>query len=171
MLDEIGDDQSLIEQLGPAAVDLLNAVTKDRAGVRYGCVVAGSPRPGVRTVLDVGREPYDQLTHAIYQALYRITARYPRRFAPRPTAQQASRLDPVFGRSLSPHTNDGFVPMLSQLHGELVHAARADHLDVMGYFRQPGDGRHVDWLASGSGFRRHDFEALWQSVAGFIAAR
>ncbi|MCA9707638.1 MAG: hypothetical protein KDK70_17445 [Myxococcales bacterium] len=171
MLENIGDDQSLIEQLGPAAVDVLNTVTGDRDGVRYGCVVAGSPRPGVRTVLDVGREPYDQLTHAIYQVLYRITSRYPQRFVPTLSARQRADLHAAFGRALSPDTNDGFVPTLSQVYGELVHVARADHLDVMGYFRQPGDARHVDWLASGSGFRRHDFEALWRSVARFIARR
>ncbi|MEM9455517.1 MAG: triacylglycerol lipase [Myxococcota bacterium] len=171
MLDHIGDDQSLIEQLGPAAIDILNAVTNDRPGVRYGCVVAGSPRPGLRTVLDVGREPYDQVTHAIYQALYRITARFPRRFVPALSPLQESKLTTIFGNSWSHEANDGFVPTLSQIHGELVHVARADHLDVMGYFRQPGDGRHVDWLASGSGFRRHHFEALWRSVARFIAAR
>jgi len=169
MLDDIGHDQSLIEQLGPAALDLLNTVTQDRPDVRYGCVVAGAPRPGLRTVLEVGREPYDQVTHAIYQALYRITARYPSTFVPELSARQRARLEAVYGAKVSQETNDGFVPTLSQLHGELLHAARADHLDVMGYFRQPGDPRHVDWLASGAGFRRDAFERLWRSVARFIA--
>jgi len=90
---------------------------------------------------------------------------------PTPSEQRRSVLGRTFGRSLSRHTNDGFVPTLSQLHGELVHAAKADHLDMRGYFRQSGDDRHVDWLASGSGFRRTDFDGLWRSVASFIARR
>jgi triacylglycerol lipase len=70
----------------------------------------------------------------------------------------------------SRQANDGMVPVLSQVWGRVVHAARADHLDVMGYFREPGDVRHVDWLASGAGFRRSAFEDLWRRIAGFIAS-
>jgi hypothetical protein len=44
--------------------------------------------------------------------------------------------------------------------------ARADHLDVMGYFDDPP---HADWLATGTGFNRERFHALWGAVARCIA--
>ena len=43
-------------------------------------------------------------------------------------------------------------------------------IDIHVHFREPGDDRHVDWLASGAGFRRAAFEDLWRRIAGFIAS-
>ena len=69
----------------------------------------------------------------------------------------------------SPGENDGIVPTLSQACGRVVHAAVADHLDVLGHFRDAAhDPPHVDWLVSGSGFDRRRFEALWADVAHFL---
>jgi hypothetical protein len=66
--------------------------------------------------------------------------------------------------------NDGVIPTLSQVWGDVVHATHADHLDVIGHFSDP---RHVpphyDWLSSGSGFTRQRFEGLWNDVACYIA--
>ncbi len=65
---------------------------------------------------------------------------------------------------------DGIVPTRSQVWGELIHAARGDHLDTVGHFDDPSHvPPHIDWLASGSKFRRPAFEALWSDVATFIA--
>jgi hypothetical protein len=65
--------------------------------------------------------------------------------------------------------NDGIVPTLSQAWGQVVHAAVADHLDVLGHFRDAEhDPPHVDWLVSGSDFDRRRFEALWGDVARFL---
>ena len=70
----------------------------------------------------------------------------------------------------SPGENDGIVPTLSQAFGPVIHAAVADHLDVLGHFRDAAhDPPHVDWLVSGSGFDRRRFEALWADVAYFVA--
>jgi hypothetical protein len=50
-------------------------------------------------------------------------------------------------------------------------AVWADHLDVIGHFHHP---RHVpphfDWLASGSGFTRPQFELLWKKIATWLGA-
>jgi len=69
----------------------------------------------------------------------------------------------------SPDANDGIVPTRSQVWGHVVHAAVADHLDVLGHFRDAAHHPpHVDWLVSGSGFDRVRFEALWADVAHFL---
>lgn len=170
MLDDMTSDHSLLEQLTPAALDLLNAGTEDRPGVQYACVVANAPKPGLRSIWRVGRDPYAQLTHAIYQVLHRVSRNHPIQRMPALTAQQAAALTQAYGKVPTRRANDGMVPVVSQVWGRLVHAARADHLDVMGYFREPGDDRHVDWLASGAGFRRSAFEELWRRIASFIVS-
>jgi len=62
------------------------------------------------------------------------------------------------------------VPTLSQLHGRLLHVARADHLDVVGHYTL-ASGRSGDWLPSGAGFTPDAFEATWEAVAAEIARR
>jgi hypothetical protein len=67
--------------------------------------------------------------------------------------------------------NDGIVPTRSQAWETVVHAAIADHLDVLGHFRDAAhDPPHVDWLVTGSRFDRPRFEALWDDVTRFLAA-
>ena len=61
------------------------------------------------------------------------------------------------------------MPTLSQLHGRVVHVARADHLDVVGHYTLAG-GSTGNWLPSGAGFTREAFEAVWDSVAAAIAS-
>ncbi len=56
------------------------------------------------------------------------------------------------------------------MHGRLLHAAWADHHDVLGHFHGPTHvPPHFDWVASGSGFDRARFEALWGDVVRFLA--
>jgi len=62
------------------------------------------------------------------------------------------------------------VPTLSQLHGRVLHVARADHLDVVGHYTLAGGGT-ADWLPSGAGFTREAFNATWEAVAAAIAGR
>jgi hypothetical protein len=51
-----------------------------------------------------------------------------------------------------------------------VHAAWADHHDALGHFHGPHEvPPHFDWMASGSGFDRRHFEALWDDVVAFMA--
>ena len=76
----------------------------------------------------------------------------------------------AYGRVPPPSANDGIVPTLSQVHGRLLHAAWADHHDVLGHFHGPTHvPPHFDWVCSGSGFDRDHFVALWGDVARFLA--
>src|SRR5262249_39147534 len=67
----VGDDQELLSQVTPAGMDLFNATTFDRPGVRYGSVVTCARPPGVRTALTVGLSPFRQATHLLFTAFYR----------------------------------------------------------------------------------------------------
>ena len=49
--------------------------------------------------------------------------------------RQARALRRTYRAIPSPDANDGIVPTLSQAWGHVVHAAVADHLDVLGHFR------------------------------------
>jgi hypothetical protein len=65
--------------------------------------------------------------------------------------------------------NDGVVPTLSHVWGEVVHCATADHLDVVGHYGRDVPGEvYADWLPSHSGFDDAAFGALWSAVARFI---
>jgi len=171
-LEQASLDQALMAQVTPEGADVFNAGTVDREGVRYGSVVTMAPRPGLRSVWRQRLDPYAHLTHAIFFMLYRASAGGSGHALPALTPAQRELLPRAFGRLPQSSDNDGVVPTGSQLWGEVIHAAVADHLDVIGHF---GDARrvppHYDWLASGSGFRREHFERLWTDVAYFLADR
>jgi hypothetical protein len=64
------------------------------------------------------------------------------------------------------------VPIRSQVWGSLVWVGLADHLDVLGHFRDDRDPdtvapalRHCDWLTSGSHFDRQRFSGLMDAIA------
>jgi triacylglycerol lipase len=78
------------------------------------------------------------------------------------------KLNRGFDFTVDASTNDGVVPTLSQLHGRVLHVARADHLDVVGHYTLAAEGT-ADWLPSGAGFRSDAFESLWNAVAAAIA--
>ena len=78
----------------------------------------------------------------------------------------------AFGRPPGARANDGVVPLRSQLHGKLVWAGLADHLDVLGHFdgggigpERKGEPGHVDWLCSGSNFDRERFVVMTRAIA------
>jgi len=171
-LGEVGADQGLLPQLTPEGMDLFNAATRDRPGVRYGSVIHYARRPGVVSTAKVGIDPYGQATHALFYGLYRVAARMPRDHMPRLTDGQMETVLQIYGITPESSANDGVVPTLSQIWGEVVHATRADHLDVLGHFSDPRHKPpHIDWLSSGTGFGRSQFEALWNDVAVFIAGQ
>lgn len=169
-LDNITHDAALIPQLTPENIDLFNAATPDRVGVRYGSVVTRARPPSLRARLGAGLDPYAQLTHTVYSFFYARTARMPARALHVPlTPQQSQALVQAYGEVPGPDANDGIVPTRSQVYGRLIGAVRADHLDAIGHFDQPAHRPpHVDWLISGSGFRRPQFTRLWQRVADFL---
>lgn len=163
-------DQDLVPQIAPAAMDLFNASTRDRPGVRYGCVVTRSRPPGVRSLLRAGLDGYAQATHALYAVLYRLAAGKPGDRRPRITMDCAAVLRHAYGRVPDARSNDGIVPTLSQIWGEVVAAVWADHHDAIGHFHLPTHvPPHFDWVASGTGFDRAHFEALWRAVLAYAA--
>jgi len=169
LLRDVVRDQALLLQLTPEAMDLFDAAVRDRPGVRYGCVITQAARPGLRSTLAAGLDPAAQATHAIYAALHRLAGATPARRAPALTPAAVRTLRNALGAVPSEAANDGIVPTRSQVWGRILGAARADHLDVLGHFRDGTmDPPHVDWLTTGSGFDRPRFERLWGAVARFI---
>ena len=161
---DVWSDQSLIDELTPDLAQHFDAQTHDRAGVRYRCVVTMAKPPSVSSTLSQGLSPYAQASHALYVALHRLT----RSTLSVPEEADAARdlLVSSLGVMPGPDNNDGIVPTLSQFHGPLLRAVLADHHDVVGNFDDMHqDPPHVDWLMSGTGFTRAQFEALWLDVA------
>ncbi len=169
-LTDVRSDQGLVAQLTPAGMDILNASAEDRPGLPYGCVVTRARRPGMKSFMGAGFSPYAHATHALFVALYRFSSGTPKGWLPRLDGAAADALRRVYGHVPPASANDGVVPTLSQVHGRLLHAAWADHHDVLGHFNGPTHvPPHFDWLASGSGFGRAHFEALWTDVTAFLA--
>jgi triacylglycerol lipase len=169
LLRDVIRDQALMLQLTPEAMEVFNASVLRRPGIRYGTVVTQAARPGLFSALRVGLDPAGQVTHLLYSALYRLIERAPVRVSPKLSAQQKRALRRVYTAIPSPGANDGIVPTLSGAWGEIIHAAVADHLDVIGHFRDAvHDPPHVDWLVSGSDFDQRRFDALWGDVVQFL---
>jgi triacylglycerol lipase len=168
-LQGVSGDQSLVFQLTPAGCDLLNACTADPTGVRYGSVVSRAAPPSASTFIRYAANPYAQYLYSLYTILHRVAGAGGGSFFPAPVAAQTPPLEKAFGAVPSHRESDGIVPTLSQVWGEVIHAARADHLDVVGHFGARRPGRvDSDWLPSASGFDQAAFDALWASVAEFV---
>jgi hypothetical protein len=166
--DEVGGDQSLLTQLTPEAMEVFDACARPRPGVRAGSVVTLAHPPSVGSRLAVGLDPTGQATYAIYAALYRL-ARLPSDRVPTLDDAQAAVLRDAFGTLPDAAANDGMVPTRSQPWGEVIHAVRADHLDVVGHFGDPAhDPPHIDWITTGSGCSIARFEELWSTVVDFM---
>lgn len=164
----VGDDQELVSQLTPATMELFNEATLDRPGVRYASVVTCARKPGVRSSWSVGLSPFRQATHLLFTAFHRITARMPASPIGLTNAQQRA-LTRVYGRIPSVRDNDGMVPTLSQVWGEIIHATWGDHLDAIGHFYLPTHvPPHFDWLNSGANFTLEEFEGIWNDVARYL---
>lgn len=170
-LADVRSDQGLLGQLTPSGAELLNASTADRPGLPYACVVTQARPPGLKSLLAAGLGAYAQATHVLFVALYRFSSGTPRGWQPRLDRNQVEALRRAYGRVPSPAANDGIVPTLSQVRGEVLHATWGDHHDVLGHFHGPTHvPPHFDWVASGSGFDRRRFTGLWEDVAEFLAA-
>jgi triacylglycerol lipase len=170
-LGEIERDQGAVLQLTPEGIDLFDAAVADSPGIDYGCVVAGVPKPREtfkpRELLD----PEYVVLRALFRLLHGLTATpHPRYPYPKPTKAIQRQLDHGLGFKATSQISDGIVPTLSQLHGRLLHVARADHLDLVGHYTLAGGGT-ADWLPSGAGFTPEAFDATWDAVAAAIARR
>ncbi|HEY6080144.1 MAG TPA: hypothetical protein VIW29_15125 [Polyangiaceae bacterium] len=174
---EIGDflskvrvDQGGIIQLMPEAVDLFNASTEGDPRVRFGCVASAAPAPRSMRFARRIRSPYAAFTAAIYSTLYQIASKVPDVYPyARPSERELALLRSGIDHEIVSTINDGIVPTLSMLHGELIWAGEADHLDVLGHFADEDVAKspHRDWITSGARFSRKRFNALLDAVASF----
>ena len=167
-LSEVKEDRSLLGQLTPGGLDLLNAATEDRESVRYGSVVMKARKPGWKAMKKIGLDPYRQASHSIYKILHYLVGDRDAKY-PSPTQNQIVFLAEAFEEMPDARDSDGVVPTLSQIWGEIFYAGFGDHLDVCGHFndfkRKPP---HYDWIATGSNFDFKDFQKLWTSVCDFL---
>jgi triacylglycerol lipase len=142
-LTNVKSDQTLMPQLMPAAMDLFESTAADRPGVRYASVVATARPPRQLGRFGFGVDVWAQATFTLYSWLHRQVGK-----------------------------GDGIVPAASQRRGNVLFEAAGDHLDVIGHFNDPDhQPPHTDWLVTGTGFDRAQFDALWLGVARFVAAR
>ncbi len=168
-LDQIRQDQGAVLQLTPEGIDLFDAAVANHPAIDYGCVVAGVPAPHEDLHLADVLNPEFVALRAVFRLLHGLTARpHPHYPYPQPSAATRRLLEHGLGAPATPASNDGIVPVLSQLHGRLLHVARADHLDVIGHYTLAGGGT-ADWLPSGAGFTPQAFDATWDAVAAAIA--
>jgi hypothetical protein len=179
----IEDDQGSMLQLSPESMDLVVASFADRPGVRYQATASMSPSPAPRKWARTLGRPWQAISLSMFFALHKITARTDARYpcaameGTTPSAGPVSEaaLAAAFGRVPALDDNDGVVPIRSQLWGTLIWAGLADHLDVLGHYRDdradvPDELRHRDWLTSGSSFSYAQFTALMDAVASGMLA-
>jgi triacylglycerol lipase len=168
-LGEIERDQGAILQLTPEGIDMFDAAVADHPGIDYACVVAGVPKPREEFKFKPLMDPEYLALRTLFRLLHALTATpHPHYPYPKPGKATQRLLDRGLGFTATPGISDGIVPTLSQLHGRLLHVARADHLDVVGHYTL-ASGRTGDWLPSGAGFTPGAFEATWAAVAAAIA--
>ncbi len=179
-LTAIQDDQGSLLQLSPESMDLFAAGFEDRPGVFYQSTASMAPSPKPGSWLETFGHPARAVSLSLFFGLHRLTADHDERYpcaAMRGTTPCSSDLNEEhLAGALTEVTpldaNDGVVPIRSQLWGTLVWAGLADHLDVLGHFRDDRDPetvepelRHCDWLTSGSHFDRTRFAGLMDVIA------
>ena len=175
-LDEVSDwfdgirrDRGGIIQLTPESMDIFNAAVEDNPSIRYGCVVTRMPPPAPLKVASSLLSPASALSAAFFTTLYvgasRPSSVYP---SPTPAPEVQDYLAQRLGKPVEPSFNDGLVPTLSMLWGDIVWAGTADHLDILGHFQGEKDTSHTDWQVSGAGFDKSDFDEAMDAVANFL---
>jgi triacylglycerol esterase/lipase EstA (alpha/beta hydrolase family) len=168
-LSKVRVDQGGVVQLMPEAMDLFNAATENLLNVRYACVASAAPPPSSLRAARRVRSPYAALTAALYATLYQFTSQRPKVYPyARPSPRESELFRAGIDHEVNESSNDGIVPTLSMLWGELLWAGEADHLDVLGHFYDDvTPTSHTDWVTSGSRFTRQRFGALMDAIARF----
>ena len=163
-------DQGGLIQIMPEAIELFNAATEDNPNVRYGCVLTGAPLPLKIKFVQRMMSPYAAATGALFSTLYQLSSQRPPMYHyATPNSQQEEKLKWSLGSTVDDRSNDGVVPSLSMLWGELLWCGEADHLDILGHFHDDQKPRrHVDWMMSGAHFTRHRFNQAMDAIAQFI---
>jgi triacylglycerol lipase len=169
-LGKIRSDQGGLIQIMPEAIDLLNASADDNPNIRYGCVLTAAPLPLQIKLVRRLLSPYAVTTAALFSTLYQLSSKRPELYPyAQPTAAQAACLGRNFTGPIDDRSNDGVVPSLSMLWGELLWCGEADHLDILGHFHDDQKPiLHVDWMTSGAHFTRSRFNQAMDAVSGFL---
>ncbi len=169
-LHNIRSDQGGLIQIMPEAIDLLNAATEDNPDVRYGCVLTAAPLPLQIKLAQRLLSPYAAATGAIFSTLYQLTSKRPRLYPyAQPTDQQREALRWSFASTIDDRSNDGVVPSMSMLWGQLLWCGQADHLDILGHFHDDQKpASHIDWMMSGAHFTRIRFNQAMDAIARFL---
>lgn len=169
-LSKVRIDQGAVIQTMPEAMDVFNAATENDERVRYGCVVTAAPPPASMRFARRLRSPYAAATAALYSTLYQLASQRPKPYPyATPTARESELLRANIEFEVNDRANDGVVPTLSMLWGNVIWCGEGDHLDVLGHFHD--DVRptaHVDWVTSGAQFTRHRFSVLMDAIAGYL---
>jgi hypothetical protein len=173
---DVHGDRAGVVQLMPEVMELFNAAVSDARSVRYASIASAAPSPGPRLALRGMLAPMRAWNFALYTTLYSFASLPDARgHYGKPTPEQADLLDRVLGAPAMATCADGIVPTLSMIWGELIHVARADHLDVVGHFDDDAphtagaeQAPHVDWLMSGARFNRSRFGVLLDAIAAFM---
>jgi hypothetical protein len=168
-LGKIRTDQGAIIQIMPEAMDLFNAAAEDSPRVRYGSVATAAPAPQAMRFARRIRSPYAALTAAMYSTLYQFTTQRPNMYPyATPTPEQTELLKKSISEDVTDRSNDGVVPTLSMVWGDLIWSGDGDHLDVLGHFHDDAQPRtHVDWMTSGASFTRKRFTSVLDAIAKF----
>lgn len=168
-LRQIRDDRGAVMQLTPEAMDVFDVGVLDRPGLRYQCVATWAPSSRARDWAVHLRTPWAALSAGLFQLIHRTTADLDRNYPCAPADGGDATLRAFLGELPPANANDGIVPLRSQLWGTPVWIGKADHLDVVGYFR--GGKKHSDWLSSGARFSRTRFDAMMDAVVdGMVAS-
>lgn len=168
-LRETNQDQGLLPQLAPEAMQVFGDANPDNPSIRYASVAVQARPPSWRSAAGLGLTASGQATYALYRALHTVASTMGQSALPKLSTDQRAQLEEGYGAMPSASANDAIVPTLSQVHGELLHTTWADHLDVVGHFGEDStDPPHVEWLHSRSGFDLAAFQQLWSKVAQWV---
>jgi hypothetical protein len=168
-LSQVRVDQGGVIQIMPEAMDLFNAATENARDVRYASIASAAPPPRSLRFAKRIRSPYAVFTAALYSTLYQFTSQRSKVYPyARPNLRQTQLFAAGIDQAVTENSNDGIVPTLSMLWGDLLWAGEADHLDVLGHFHDDcSPAEHVDWVTSGARFTRQRFGALLDAIARF----
>jgi triacylglycerol lipase len=164
-------DQGAIIQLTPEALHLFNAAVTDRSGIAYSCVMSAVPTPNLKTLRTESVSPTAALSMLLFSFLHTIARReHPSYPYPELPGDIFQTLRTALDMPITPSCNDGISPLVSQHYGKLIHAVRADHLDIVGQFDGAGGELFTDWLVSGAQFGEKEFQTVWAKIGDEIAA-
>ncbi len=170
-LEAIRGDQGAVIQLTPEAMDLFHAGVQDRPGVAYNTTISMIPKEP-QAMLRLLQAPWSFISAPLFSSIAQITAgvddRYPCS-ADVLTEDQIEALSRAYGE-VPERGSDGVVPVRSQIWGKVIWAGLADHLDVLGHFREDGKAEHRDWFSSGAGFQSRRFQELTGTIVDAMIA-